>query len=588
MFWQDCRDGSIIPSNGSNRFYVEETANAFLARSKFIPEGIRSLSSVNCDQSPARQQESDLREKKFPVIQAMISDAFRSYQAGKFAETERICRQILAMDACHADSLNLLGMIEYLVGRQEAAEEMIRKAIAIDCKKASFHSNLGAILRVHGKLDDAKACFERALELNPNLAEAHLNLGGIFYAQGEFDEAAVRCKQALALNPNSAEAHSSLGAVFQAQGNLGEALRECRQAVALNPNLAEANHSLGRVFRALNCPEEALACYRRAVAIQPGYARAHFSESLVQLLQGDFLSGWRNYEWRWQSVDHNTPGRAYSQPLWKGDALASGRVLIWGEQGVGDEIMFAGLIPDVLRTGNRCVLDCDARLKPLFSRSFPEVEVVSGHVVDHPGELDIAAHLPSGSLPGLFRTTSSAFVSTASPYLIADTTARERFRTQYADGRRQVGLAWQTKSQQTGRIRSIDLSLLAPLFALSGIQWISLQYGRQDALQAQIAAAGAPVLLDSSVDQFSNVDRFAAQVAAMDMVITIDNSTAHLAAALGVPVWLLLPFAADWRWLQRREDSPWYPTMRLFRQPKPGDWESVVRRVHRGLSGDAL
>jgi hypothetical protein len=256
-------------------------------------------------------------------------------------------------------------------------------------------------------------------------------------------------------------------------------------------------------------------------------------------------------------------------------------LLIWGEQGVGDEIMFAGLIPDVIRTGNRCILDCDARLKPLFSRSFPGIAVVSGYQPD--SEPEISAHLPSGSLPGLFRATSAAFATTTSPYLIADPDERDRFRARYADGRRLVGLAWHTNNRKTGRHRSIDLSLLAPLLARPDIRWVSLQYGVHDAVADQAAAARTPILIDRSVDQLSDIDVFAAQVAAMDLVVTIDNSTAHLAGGLGVPTWLLLPFAPDWRWLQAREDSPWYPAMRLFRQTKPGDWQPVVRSVDSAL-----
>lgn len=275
--------------------------------------------------------------------------------------------------------------------------------------------------------------------------------------------------------------------------------------------------------------------------------------------------------------------RVYPQPLWSGEKLASGRLLIWGEQGVGDEVMFAGLIPDVIRAGNRCVMDCDARLKPLFARSFPSVEVFSVQELRNNSPQDIAAHLPSGSLPGIFRTTETAFADTASPYLFADPAARDRFRVRYSDGKKQIGLAWYTSNPKTGRNRSIDLSLFTPLFARPGIRWVSLQYGDHSALESQAAAAGAPLLIDRSVNQLADMDVFAAQIAAMDLVVTIDNSTAHLAGALGVPTRVLLPAVPDWRWLEAREDTPWYPSLRLFRQPKPGDWQSVAQTVQSVL-----
>ena len=200
------------------------------------------------------------------------------------------------------------------------------------------------------------------------------------------------------------------------------------------------------------------------------------------------------------------------------------------------------------------------------------------------GKTEIAAQLPTGSLPGLFRTTESAFAATVTPYLRVDPGERERFRSRYDDGRKLIGLAWNTRNQRTGRKRSVGLGSVAPLFALPGIRWISLQYGEFDGLEEQAEAASAPLLIDRTVDQFADMDRFAAQVAAMDHVITIDNSTAHLAGALGLPVWLLLPFAADWRWLEKRADSPWYPTVRLFRQTEIGDWESAIDTVKNTLN----
>ena len=538
-----------------------------------------------------------------------LGDALRHHQAGRLREAEEIYRNILAVDAHCADALHLLGMIEFQAGRHEAAVTMIRKAIAIDRGQAAYHSNLGIVLQAQGNLEEAAACYERALALKPDLPEIHCNFGNILQALGRLDEAAacqrralalkadcaealsnlgsilheqgkldeaVECdEKALALKPEYVEAMSNLGNVLQAQDKLDEAVAYYERALTLRPNYVKAHHNLGCAFFALGRLDEALAIQRQVQVIQPGYAEARFSESLVQLSQGDFAAGWPNYEARWQTKEHKTPMRAYRQRLWNGEELVSGRVLIWGEQGIGDEIMFAGLVPDVIRNGNRCVLDCDARLRPLFARSFPAVDVVSG---PEP-ELDFSAHLPSGSLPSLFRSTDAAFAATTSPYLFADAARRERFRGRYADGRRLVGLAWHTKSRTTGRRRSIDLPSFAPLFARPDIRWISLQYGDYDLLEGAAAAASAPIFVDRAVDQFSDVNGFAAQIAAMDLVITIDNSTAHLAGALGVPVWLLVPFAPDWRWMQGREDSPWYPTMRLFRQPRIGDWGSVVERV---------
>jgi len=568
-----------------------------------------------------------------PMIQCLLGAGLRHHQAGRLTEAERIYRKILAIDGRQADCLHLLGMIAYQAGSPELALEMIREAIGIDPNVAAYHSNLGTVLHSRGRLeeaaaaythaialqprlaeahynlgnvlaqvpnddrlDEAIACYERALALEPGLAEAHYNLGNALQAQNKLGPAIACYQRALALRPEKIEALHNLGNALQSQDKLHEAMMYFERVLALQPGYARAHYSLGCAFHALGNLDQELACYGMAQDLDPGFAQAGFSESLAQLLQGNFTAGWRNFELRWQirNQDHDTPMRPYPQPLWKGEKLSSGRVLIWGEQGIGDEIMFAGLIPDVLRTGTACTLDCDSRLKPLFSRSFPEVEVLSNgdprHHLENASEANpefaIGAHLPSGSLPGLFRKNAGALAATARPYLVADPFMRERFRSRYAHpaGTLVIGLAWYTTNRKTGRQRSIDLSLLSPLFERCDIRWVSLQYGEPDVLQNQAAEAHADLLIDRSVNQFSNIDLFAAQVAAMDLVIAIDNSTVHLAGALGVPTWVLLPFVPDWRWLLSRVDSPWYPTLRLFRQPRRGDWQSVVQTVSKALS----
>ena len=636
-YWQQPRtfvhsNGSLIAPAYMHDLFVSYTGLIEAEDPKSETKSVRP----NClPRKIRRNVQPGKSSRPSPIIQGLLGNGLRHHQSGRLAEAERIYRQILAIDARQADCLHLLGMVAYQAGRHEVAIEMIRQAIAIDKKVPAYHSNLGTVLQAQGRLDEAAASYLRALALQPQLAEAHYNLGNALHAQEKLNDAVACYQRALALQPQLAEAHYNLGNAYQAQDKLGAAIACYERALTLQPEKVEALHNLGNALQSQDQLDDAMACFERVLALQPGYAKAHysmgcayhalgnldealaryrtarvlqpdfaqagFSESLAQLLQGNFAEGWRNFELRWQTrnQDHDTPMRPYPQPLWTGEKLASGRLLIWGEQGIGDEIMFAGIIPDVLRMGNPCVLDCDPRLKPLFTRSFPGIEVVSGHALDHgPGyaanndpqhnsQLDIAAHLPSGSLPGLFRRSSAAFAATTSPYLIADPCKRERIRARYADAnadrRRLVGLAWHTNNRKTGRRRSIDLSFFAPLFARTDIRWVSLQYGDHDALQNQAAVAGAPIFIDGSVDQLVDIDLFAAQVAAMDMVITIDNSTAHLAGALGIPTRVLLPFAPDWRWLQSRPDSPWYPTLRLFRQPKRGDWESVVQTVQSAL-----
>jgi tetratricopeptide (TPR) repeat protein len=438
-------------------------------------------------------------------------------------------------------------------------------------------------LRHHqeGRLADAERMYREILSVDPEQADCLHLLGMIAFQIGRHENAVELIRKAIAIKGNAATFHSNLGNVLQAQRKLAEAGACYQRALVLRPDLAETWVNLGNIFKARREVDSSLTCYRRALALNPGLAEAAAGESMALLLSGDFASGWKHFDRRWQTKDFNSPMRVYPQPVWNGEKLASGRLLIWGEQGIGDEIMFAGLIPDVIRAGNRCVLDCDARLNPLFSRSFPDVEVVSGFDPGSQPELEIAAHLPCGSLPGFFRASRDAFAATTSPYLVADAAERERFRAQYGDGRKLVGLAWHTKNKTTGIDRCVELQILASMLAEPGIQWISLQYGDHEALQKEVD--GTPIVVDRTVDQFAAMDRFAAQVAAMDLVITIDNSTAHLAGALGVSTWVLLPYAPDWRWMLDCEDSPWYPTMRLFRQKTAGNWLGVMRSVQNAL-----
>jgi len=477
-----------------------------------------------------------------------------------------------------------LGNTRQAQGRLDEAVAHYERAIALQPQKAEVYGNLGNALQAQHRLDEAVASYQRALELKPNYAEACYNLGNARQAQSKLEEAVACFQSALELKPDLPQAHYNLGNTLHTLDRLDEAAASFTRALGLDPRYAHAHYNLGCVLREQGCLAESLSCIAKALEVKPDYPQAQFGLALTQLQAGDFDHGWSNYESRWRSTDHDTPWRPYPQPLWDGKKLEQGRLLLWGEQGIGDEIQFAGLLPDALRTGNRIVLDCDARLKPLLARSFPKIEVVRGLTPATSEELDLAAHLPVGSLPALFRSTEAAFATGLSPYLLADPAQTEGFRAQYSAGRPLVGLAWSTKNQKSGRKRSISLDLLAPLFALGGARWVSLQYGAFDELEEQTATAHAPLLIDRGVDQFADIDRFAAQIAAMDLVVTIDNSTAHLAGALGRPVFLLLPHAADWRWMQSRSESPWYPTLRLFRQPTPGDWASVVQNVRAALA----
>ncbi len=512
----------------------------------------------------------------------MLKRGVKLQIAGERSAAERLYRQVLEADPHRADALHLLGLVEYENGNFQRSIDLIQQAISIDSGRASFYMDLGTAFRALGQLRQAAESYIQSLRLNPRCAEAYVNLGNAFKDGQQFDDALGCYRQAIALKPGLIGAHQNLGNALRLMGRHEEALAAYRKAFDLDPGRAATHYNLASLMNDLGALDEALDHCRKALELGiDSPDQVLFLQGLIELVRGDLAVGWEHYERRWGSPDHDTPRRTYAQPQWTGGKLPHGNLFVWGEQGIGDEIMFAGLLPDVLRTGNRCILECDRRLQPLFGRSFPGILVVSRPADEK--TLDIAAHIPSGSLPRLFRSCHSAFQATAAPYLVPDAALRQTLRARYSDGRPLVGLAWKTKSKKSGHLRSIDLAAFAPLFSGGQLQVVNLQYGDADELAAEAKAGGISLVVDRGVDQFADLDLFAAQIAAMDLVITIDNSTAHLAGALGVPVWLLLPFVPDWRWQLNREDSPWYPSMRIFRQQKVMEWGPVLDRVHAAL-----
>jgi len=516
------------------------------------------------------------------VLTSTLQQALKSHSAGDRNAAEQLYRLILEVDPNHADALHLLGLVEYEKQNFQIAAGLMQRAIAADPTQAAFFMDLGSAFRRLGNLRKAAENYIQSLCLNPQSAEAYVNLGNAFRDGDQFDDAVACFRRAIALKPNLIGAHENLANLLRKMCRFDDALITYKRALELNPDRPSTHYNLALLMSDLGEFDQALAHFNRCLQLQiDSPDRVLFLQGLIELLRGDFAAGWDHYERRWGNPDHDTPSRSYAQPLWTGEKLPQGDLFIWGEQGIGDEIMFAGLLPDVLRTGNRCILECDSRLQPLFARSFPAITVVS-----RPAQmqtLHLGAHIPSGSLPRLFRSNPAAFRATASPYLVPDPVQRRTLRTVYHDGRPLVGLAWKTKSKKSGHLRSIDLGSLAPLFADGSFRVVCLQYGDHEELAAEAKAAQLSLLIDRNVDQLADMDIFAAQIAAMDLVVAIDNSTAHLAGALGVPVWLLLPFVPDWRWQLQRKESPWYPSTRIFRQPALSQWKPVLERVHNAL-----
>jgi hypothetical protein len=422
------------------------------------------------------------------------------------------------------------------------AEQMYRQILAVEPEHAGAWHFLGVVAYQKGNLEGALQCARRSLEIEPDQANVHNNLGLVLHDLGLFDEAAECFRRALELQPRYATAHYNLGRALREQGKL----------------------------------DETPACYRRALELTPDDLDVRLARSTLHLLVGDFDRGWSEYEWRWRIGISGAD--QFRKPEWRGEPLSGKTVLLHSEQGLGDTLQFIRYAPLVKRLGAVVLAGCQRPLKNLLARS-PGIDRLIGDGHELP-PFDFYA--PLLTLPRTFRTTLDT-IPNCVPYVFADPTLIAEWHEKLADVRGyRVGINWHGRvGQLESRKRDVPLSCFARLAELPGVRLISLQKGNRAELAGQARSA---------IVEFRDIDEAhgafmdtAAIMMNLDLVITSDTSVAHLAGALGVPVWVALPFVPDWRWLLDRSDSPWYPTMRLFRQKSLGDWAGVFEDIRKEL-----
>lgn len=570
---------------------------------------------------------------------ALFEDAEAHRAAGRTREAEALYRRIIESDPRHHPSWHALGMIGLSRDRYDLAVAMADKAIAIDDRipvyhrlraaafdrmdrpqlaaasyrralaldpgDAALHATLGLVLGRQGKLAEAVEAFTQSLALQPENPQVQYNLGFACENLGRYDEAMAHYQRTLTLEPNSAEAWMSLGKVLFALNRLDESLAATDRALALKPGHVDALNNRGTALFQLHRPAEALACYDRAVALSPAHAlghvnrgnalvrlgripealsqyaraqalnpdlaEAHWSESLARLRMNDMPKGWEKYEWRWRVRPETA--RGLPSPLWLGDEDIAGKtILIHGEQGFGDCIHFCRYVPMVAARGAKVVLEVPAELTRLMASLEGATELRTQG--DPLPATDF--HCPLASLPLAFRTAPDT-VPAAVPYLAAPPHVAAAWREKLAHlPRPRIGLNWVAGARHWGELhRSLPPEALAPLLGC-GATLVSLQqnYRREDTAWL----AGHPAVHDFGAEIADFADT-AAIAGEMDLVISVDTAVAHLAGALALPVWILLSYIGDWRWLTERADSPWYPTAKLYRQSEINDWAGVVARV---------
>jgi tetratricopeptide (TPR) repeat protein len=526
-------------------------------------------------------------EKIYARILKTAPDQFETLQLmaelkmaqGKPAKAHRLMSAAVAARPRSADALVLLGHSLRALRRDDEALASFEKALALDPGHVDALGLRGDVLLSHRKPEEALRCFDQILKSAPEHAEARASRGVALAMLERTEEALTDFDAVLARAPQHAMALNNRGNALASLGRYAESLAAFDRVVALLPQHVLAWNNRGNTLSALKRHADAIASFGKAIALKPDYADAHFNQSLALLVSGDYGRGLAAYEWRWKRTGAPTARRNYGRPLWLGEfPLQRKTILAHSEQGLGDTIQFARYVSLLARAGATVVLEVQAELKSLLSRLAGVTAIVAR------GEplpaFDVQC--PLGSLPLAFKT-DLATVPADIPYLAADESRIAKWRPRLeALEHPRVALAWAGNvSHVNDRNRSIALAKLGPLWKSSTVRFVSLQRELRSSDADELN--NAPGVLHVG-DALADLDDTAAVIALCDLVISVDTAVAHLAAAMGRPAWVLLPFSPDWRWTLDGEHSPWYPAARLFRQPRLGDWESVIERVRAELT----
>jgi tetratricopeptide (TPR) repeat protein len=513
-----------------------------------------------------------MQENRKDDIAGLMKSAHMQCRAGDYEEAERICSEGLKAHPDSADLYNCLGDVLRDRGQYQEAILSYRKAIELNTDYAGTYYHLAALLHKRGEVDEALILYQKALHLNPDHADIFNNIGAVLQDKNQIDEAIVYYQKALEIDPNSHMALNNLGNAFYEKGRVDEAIPLYRKSIQLNPDFAGSYYNLGVALHNKKQFREALLCYQKTIEIDPDFADAYFNISLILLLLGNLKDGLKLYEWRWKLGNHGP--RSFSQPEWTGRDIDQLTILLHAEQGFGDTIQFVRYVPLVAESGAKVVVECQKELAPLLQN----VEGVQQIIVYGEKLPQFDVHCSILSLPLIFDTTLDS-IPARIPYIRADSRSVKNWEGKlrlHGAGYR-IGLAWSGRAgKRIESERSCPLRILSPLAELKNTTFYSLQKGRAS-LKSGLDFSGMNII--DYTDDMKDFADTAAFIMNLDLVISVDTAVAHLAGALGKPVLTLLPFLPDWRWLLDRDDSPWYPTMKLFRQSSAGNWDSVIAEV---------
>jgi tetratricopeptide (TPR) repeat protein len=498
------------------------------------------------------------------VAQRHLDDALAAY------------RRALALDAGHFDACLQVANTLLKQKKLREAEEYFRRAVSLRLDHPDALNNLGGVLHQQGQLEEAETCYRRVVSIDPASAEARNNLGVVLMNRGRLHEALACYAEALRLNPDYVPALTNRALALLSLDATDEPLALYQRALQLDSDNRAARFNLGFLRTQENRLEEALAHYEHVLRTNPADPEAHFHRALTLLGLGRLAEGWEEHEWRWKRPGCEEPAR--DAPRWTGGRLDGRSILLWTEQGYGDSLQFVRYAPLVKQQGATVVVECEAALAGILG-SCPGVDCVVARGDRLPA---YDCHVPLVSLPHVFRTCIDT-VPAAVPYLAPRPAALARWNAELSrDPSPRIGIAWRGNQENpTDRRRAIPLAQFARIAQRDDVRLYSLQVG---AGREQLDHFAGRSRICDLADRLADFEDTAAVMCQLDLVICCDSAPAHLAGALGVPVWVALPFAADWRWMLKREESPWYPSMRLFRQPRPGNWDAVLARIEHELA----
>ncbi|MBX9677746.1 MAG: tetratricopeptide repeat-containing glycosyltransferase family protein [Gemmataceae bacterium] len=500
---------------------------------------------------------------------------------GKQERAEQAFRQAIQIQPEHAKAHNNFGVLLADMGKRKEAFEAWQNAVRFDPNYPEAQFNFAMALAEAGEADGAVEHYENALRLKPDYAEALNNLGLLHHERGRPHDAVVLLEQAVRLRPDYVEAWNNLALSRVDVGRGEEAIAAYREALRLHSNEAEIHNNLGTALAALNRPEEALACYRHALRLKPEYPEVRWHQALTWLTLGDFERGWPEYEWRWRR--RRSRPRNLEGPLWDGSPLPGKSLLLWCEQGLGDSIQFARYVALAKERVGNLILEGPSVLRPLLSSCKGVDQWIN---VGEPLPA-FAAHAPLMTLPKIFETTLVT-IPNQTPYLSAEADKIAEWKVELnatmPAGNLRVGIAWQgNPNHRWDRHRSFPIDWFDELARTPGVSLVSLQKGHGAEQLSEFRRQHAVLDLGTRSDPDGVFRDTPAIVSNLDLVICCDTSLAHLAGAMNVPVWIPLAKMADWRWLRLRSDSPWYPSLRLFRQKQHGEWSDVFEKIVREL-----